>query len=395
MRILVLSFYYPPDLSAGSPRIAALVDELRDQMPAGSHIDVVTTLPNRYSSFAADAPSHEERPGVSIHRIALRRHNSGMLDQSLAFWRFARVALVTIKNRKYDLVFATSSRLMTAALAGWVARREKARLYLDIRDIFVDTIKDVLPRAVARPLKHMSSALERLVMRRADKVNLVSPAFLDYFAARYPGQRFSCFTNGVDDAFARAAPAASCPSPRHAGADTITVLYAGNIGEGQGLHLIVPALARQLGGRAQFRIFGDGGRRGELIMALQAGRITNVEVLPPVDRGRLLEAYRTSDVLFVHLNDYPAFERVLPSKLFEYAAMGKPVLAGVSGFAAGFVQSEIENAAVFRPCDVAGAIRALNALRLEDAPRAGFVAKYTRTAISRRMAQDVLSVAAG
>src|SRR6266702_4243982 len=369
MRILVLSFYYPPDLSAGSPRIAALVDELRDQMPAGSHIDVVTTLPNRYSSFAADAPSHEERPGVSIHRIALRRHNSGMLDQSLAFWRFARVALVTIKNRKYDLVFATSSRLMTAALAGWVARREKARLYLDIRDIFVDTIKDVLPRAVARPLKHMSSALERLVMRRADKVNLVSPAFLDYFAARYPGQRFSCFTNGVDDAFARAAPAASCPSPRHAGADTITVLYAGNIGEG--------------------------GRRGELIMALQAGRITNVEVLPPVDRGRLLEAYRTSDVLFVHLNDYPAFERVLPSKIFEYAAMGKPVLAGVSGFAAGFVQAEIENAAVFRPCDVAGAIRALNALRLAYATRAGFVAKYTRTAISRRMAQDVLSVAAG
>ena len=66
-------------------------------------------------------------------------------------------------------------------------------------------------------------------------------------------------------------------------------------------------------------------------------------------------------MLFLHLGAHAAFEKVLPSKLFEYAALGKPVLAGVAGFAARFVREEISNAAVFPPCDVAGAVRAFDA----------------------------------
>ena len=52
-------------------------------------------------------------------------------------------------SERYDLIFATSSRLMTAALAAWVSRRSGAPLYLDIRDLFVDTMNDVLSSRVA------------------------------------------------------------------------------------------------------------------------------------------------------------------------------------------------------------------------------------------------------
>ena len=55
MRIGVLTFYYPPDLSAGSFRAAALLAALREQAPPGTHIDVITTMPNRYHSFAQQA----------------------------------------------------------------------------------------------------------------------------------------------------------------------------------------------------------------------------------------------------------------------------------------------------------------------------------------------------
>ncbi len=48
MKILLLSFYYKPDLSAGSFRSAALVGALKRKMPEGSTIDIVTSLPNRY-----------------------------------------------------------------------------------------------------------------------------------------------------------------------------------------------------------------------------------------------------------------------------------------------------------------------------------------------------------
>jgi glycosyltransferase involved in cell wall biosynthesis len=390
VRILVLSFYFRPDLCAGAFRATPLVAALRKLVPADAHIDVITTLPNRYQSFGASAPEVEREAGFCIHRIALPAHQSGMLDQSKAFITYARAVAGLVAGEEYDLVFATSSRLMTAVLGAWVARNKRARLYLDIRDIFVDTIKDVLPRKFVWLAKPLFEALERWAIVRADKVNLVSAGFLPYFKARYPQQQFSLFTNGIDDEFLAAAPL--LPSAPKAPDAPLTVLYAGNLGEGQGLHAIIPQLAKALGARVQFKIIGDGGRRRLLEEKLREAGVANVELLPPVDREALLAAYRAADVLFLHLNDYDAFKKVLPSKLFEYAALGKPVWAGIAGYSAEFVRAEISNAAVFHPCDVAGAVSALATLEICDTPRTAFIAKHARKNISTQMAADILSV---
>ena len=74
-------------------------------------------------------------------------------------------------------------------------------------------------------------------------------------------------------------------------------------------------------------------------------------------------------MLFLHLGAVPAFEKVLPSKLFEYAALGKPVLAGVAGYAADFVRAEIDNAACLRRRTLAAAVHAFDLLDLGTAPR--------------------------
>jgi glycosyltransferase involved in cell wall biosynthesis len=387
VKILVLSFYFRPDLSAGSFKVTALVEDLKRTVPPGSTIEVITTLPNRYHSFSAEAPAREVDGSVVVRRLAVGTPKSGMVDQTRSFLRFARRVLQEVAGRDYDVVFATSSKLMTATLASLVARRKRAVLYLDIRDIFVDTIKDVVPRlgALARPIV---SPLERWTINRAQTVNLVSPGFAEYFEPRYPGQRFSYFTNGIDDEFIRSA-AAPRPPDRDS-SRPVEVLYAGNIGEGQGLHSIVPALARALAGRARFTVIGEGGRRA-LLEESVAG-LRNVELKPPMQRSELIDAYRRADVLFLHLNDYQAFKKVLPSKVFEYAATGKPIWAGIAGFSAGFVSREIQNAAVFNPCDVAGAISAFDQLRIAHTERSSFIEKYARSRISLRMAQEIVRV---
>ena len=58
VRILVLSFYYQPDLCAGSFRCTALVEELKKQ--SNCEIEIITTLPNRYASFSVDAQKVEK-----------------------------------------------------------------------------------------------------------------------------------------------------------------------------------------------------------------------------------------------------------------------------------------------------------------------------------------------
>ena len=393
MRILVLSFYFRPDLCAGSFRTTPLVDAISELAPEGTEIEVITTRPHRYHSFAADAPEQEQRGGVTITRIALPEHQGGMLDQSRAFAAFARQA-VRIAGDDYDLVFATSSRLMTAVLGAWMARRSRAPLYLDIRDIFADSIRDVLTGPASKIVSGAFSWLERRAVGRASRVNLVSRGFAPYFHSRYPRQRFSYHTNAIDDEFmalARRDMTVAVPEP--AGARPLRVVYAGNIGEGQGLHAILPRLAMRMGARIHFVVIGDGGRKRALEQALAESAVTNVELLAPVARPELLDLYRTADVLFLHLNDYDAFRKVLPSKVFEYAALGKPVWAGVAGYAAQFLAEEVTNCAVFEPCDVEGAVRAFEQLKLEHTPRMEFVNRYSRAAVSRALAADVLSVA--
>lgn len=387
MKILVLSFYFRPDLSAGSFRTTAFVDALKQKMSVDGQIDVLTTLPNRYSSFSVDASAEERTPGLSIVRIALPPHQSGMFDQARAFIVFAREVLRHTRAQEYDLVFATSSRLMTAVLGAWVAYKKRIPLYLDIRDIFVDTIKDVLPRHFAILAKPVFVLLEHLTINSASKVNLVSRGFAQYFSARYPKQRFSYFTNGIDDEFL----SLKAPESGTRTSESLEVLYAGNLGEGQGLHAIIPDLAKRMRGRIRFKIIGDGGRKDVLRAALASAGVDNVELLPPMKRAQLIAAYQAADVLFLHLNDYDAFRKVLPSKLFEYGAIGKPIWAGVSGYAAEFVRAELDNSAVFYPCNVDEAEQVFRQLRLQNEPRLGFVAKFARTNIANELVNDVVN----
>lgn len=388
MRILFLTFYYEPDLCAGSFRNTALVNSMLKFLPKGSVVDVVSTLPNRYSSFSADAPKLESKEGVRVRRVVLPTHNSGMLDQSKAFGVYAKEALKHSKKEQYDLVFSSSSRLMTAALGAYIARKKDIPLYLDIRDIFVDTIKDVLPGKVAGVMAPLFSLVEKWTVNRAAKVNIVSEGFRGYFSERYPSAILSVFTNGIDDEFLEAQPLKEARVERL----PVQVVYAGNMGEGQGLHNIIPPLAKALEKSIHFRLIGAGGRLSQLESEVALLGCSNVSVEPPVNRKELIDIYRSADVLFLHLNDYEAFKKVLPSKLFEYAALGKPVWAGVGGYAAEFVRENISNSAVFAPCDVAAAVTSFDQLKLETSPRKDFVARFSRENIMNGMALDVISL---
>lgn len=388
-RILLLTFFYPPDLSAGSFRAKALVDALREHGGGAVQVDVLTTQPNRYHEHAIETQVFESGGGIRIRRIRLPAHRSGFRDQAVAFVTFAYQATRYASDGRYDLVVATSSRLMTAVLGAWIACRQGAKLYLDIRDIFVENLGELFSPPVSSILMAGFGALERWAVWRADKVNLVTAGFLGYFQSRYPKRQFSQFTNGVDDDFLE--------FPLHGCRDQskgrpLQILYAGNVGDGQGLHRIVPELARRLGGEVLFRIVGAGGRLEVLREAIAAAGLGNVELVEPMARERLLELYQCADVLFLHLNDFKAFRHVLPSKVFEYAATGKPVWAGVEGYAAEFIRSEIANATVFLPCDSGGAIAALRRLNLGQTPRGEFVARFARSRIMCAMAKDVLEL---
>jgi glycosyltransferase involved in cell wall biosynthesis len=385
MRILILTFYYEPDLCAGSFRNTALVRTLSESMKADDLVEVVTTAPNRYHSFSASAPEYEEQGNVRIHRIPLPTHKSGLLDQTRAFMSYARGVLGTTNKQSYDLVFASSSRLMTAILGAIVARRKHIPLYLDIRDIFTENISDLFSGSPVKLVCPILEYAEKFAVRSADRINLVSPAFVGHFQNIDASKNYRVFTNGVDFM-----PEVTSSDESSRLQENKEILYAGNIGQGQGLEKIIPGIARRLDSTWKITIIGDGGGRSKLERAVSG--FDNVILEYPVPRTELIDRYRSATALFLHLNDYPALEKVLPSKIFEYAASGKPLIAGVRGQSAAFLREYVNNIAVFPPCDVDGFFQALTTLSLENTSREIFCNRFQRGRIQEEMVTDMLSL---
>ena len=118
--------------------------------------------------------------------------------------------------------------------------------------------------------------------------------------------------------------------------------------------------------------------------------VHNVEFLDPVSRDKLIEYYNDSDFLFLHLNDLEAFKKVLPSKLFEYAAFGKPIIAGVGGYASQFIRENLDNYILFAPTDVESMVTQLLKFEGCDKDQGNFVRKFARKNIMEEMARSIL-----
>lgn len=388
MKILLLTFYYKPDLCAGSFRNTALVEALEKQLGPDDSIDVVTTMPNRYHTFKEEAQENEKVGNVHITRIPLPEHKSGFMDQIWSFRAYQRATwkyLKSVDTSKYDIVVASSSRLFTAFLGARVANKIKKPLYLDIRDIFTETIDNVIDNKIVRySLLPVIYKIEHYTIKSATHLNIVSGGFKKYFQEYYKGP-ISEFTNGIDEVFLEN----DFNSHNRNGKPVIT--YAGNIGEGQGLEKIVPEAAEKLSDRFIFQIIGDGGTKTKLKEEIQNRDLQNVKLVDPVNREELLKYYRDSDYMFLHLNDYEAFEKVLPSKIFEYAATKKPMIAGVGGFSAQFIDKNIDDAILFSPCDADELVRKLEGHQINSNDRAEFIEKYRRDSIMNEMAKSIIS----
>lgn len=385
MRILFLTFYFEPDLCAGSFRNTSLFKELLNQLTPKDFVHVVTTHPNRYKTFQAEGASLEEAENFRINRIRIPRHKSGFTDQAISFRVFYKEALKITKTEKYDLVYASSSRLFTAFLGRRIASARKIPLYLDIRDIFVDTMNDIFQDKpyIRIPLTLILKRIENYTFSKATHINLVSEGFREYFK-KYTHPFYSFFTNGIDDVFLNLSQTISSNTHTQK-----IITYAGNIGSGQGLEKIIPQAARQLGKEYRFRIIGDGGKKEVLKTALQTYGLENVEMLNPLSRDELIRYYRESDYLFLHLNDLEAFKKVLPSKLFEYAVFGKPIIAGVSGYAREFILQNLPESIVFRPTDAEDLVLQLKSYSTSSPDHEKFIETYARKNIMHAMAKSI------
>ena len=359
MNILIISYYFPPDLGAGAFRIGALSDLLH-QDSSVKNVKVLCAKPNRYKGLSEIQRKSSKR--YSIKTFWIPSHSNSFLSQSFSYsFFFFQAFIYSIFIRKKFIVLGTSSRFFTMFLSYLIALIRREKLIIDLRDIFSEALESNFTQknsVISRYFLRILYAIESLCLNYASLRVQVSPRFESYYRNSVKKEWLNCM-NGIDEEFLDIKPI----STRKSGATR--VLYAGNIGIAQSLSKVIPRAALKLL-NFEFIIIGDGTDRKSLEREILQLGVKNVLLKRPIKRDDLIIEYLKADILLLHLNDIEAYKRVIPSKIFEFASFNKPICAGISGFAKEFVEENITNGYIFKQNSPADLINTLSDINLDS-----------------------------
>jgi glycosyltransferase involved in cell wall biosynthesis len=170
-----------------------------------------------------------------------------------------------------------------------------------------------------------------------------------------------------------------------------SVLFAGNIGDAQGLDSVLAAaeILRNRSLSANIVFLGDGIAADRLKTMADKKNLRNVLFLPKVPMSIVGAYLSAAKVLLIHLRDDELFEITIPSKTQAYMAAGKPLLMAVRGDAADLVRKASCGVCV-NPDDPEGLADAISKMAAMGEPE---LMNYGARAA--KFYQDCLSVAAG
>jgi glycosyltransferase involved in cell wall biosynthesis len=393
MRILYLSFYFEPDLGPAAIRNSLIANELAND-DSVSEIHVITTMPQQWRDGFIHSASGSKK--LKISRVEADSKYKGILGQIFRFYKYQKFVRKSCRSQNYDLVFATSSKLGTALLGALLSKKLKAYYYLDIRDLFIETIDDFLPGGIFKPVKFILSGLNRYSINKAHRINVLSTSFIKRLSQINSEAKISSIYHGVDSQFLNVfrRRTSTIDFYKKTRPHNKTLLYAGNFGFGQGLDTYLPAISSLLPPNWQIHLYGDGPKKNALVKS--AANLKNVKLFSVVERNELPEIYSKADMLFLTLNSKPAFQSSLPSKIFEYCATGKPVIAFCSGQLQKFIlEHNLEGVYAIKPHDLHALREILPEMEGKTFDRALFYKKWRREEQVKLLVNDVISLGLG
>lgn len=383
MKILVLSQYWYPENGVPQRRWAWLSEILAE---AGHQVLVVAPPPHylrrislkqwfaqkgyRSTKRLESGPSGERivRSGFfpSSNSLTQRVLNQASVAVSMGAMQLNPRGAV----RKFDpdLIIGTVPALPTSVLTQVMAKLHKAPYIIDLRDAWPDLLqesrnwnegtgrKTIRERVLSRgPLQILTSITGRAMnsaLRNSDGVISTSERLEKYLE--------SSFSRTIRDELPELTtvrnvfPPLSAPDtrvPRDSDSEEFRVLYAGTLGRAQKLDNALKAMkiAKDAGLNIKLKLVGDGATWHSLKEeARQLG--IEAEFYSRGQADELAEYYTWADTALVHLTDWEALKRAIPSKTYELMELGIHISGVVNGEASSLIE-ELGAGSVVAPED--------------------------------------------
>lgn len=334
MRVAIVSINYHPELTGISVYTTGLAESLAS---AGDSVDVYTGFP--YYPQWQKAAGHEwlwhkreEVRGVDVRRhylyvpgrpSALRRmvHELSFVSSATLGYLFGPRAGVTV---------IVSPSLFLGIPIALLARLKGSATLFHVQDLQPDAAVDL---GMLRPgrLTDFFYWIERVTYRLCTRVSTISEAMRRRVAGKgVPAHKIAVLRNWANDDQVHLLPRDTQLRREWELAGKFVVLYSGNMGVKQGLgNLLECARALRAEHDVAFVIVGDGGEKEVLVRQAAVQGLDNLQFRPLQPMERLGELLATADVAVIPQKAGVA-DIVLPSKLANILASGRPVVAAAS-----------------------------------------------------------------
>ena len=320
-RVAMLLYSHYPEDPRPRRAVSALISE-------GMQVDLVCL-------GSGSAPRHEILDGIDVLRIPLKHRRGGKLAYAYQYGVFILISSVIFAlrslTRSYDLVYVHNMPdiLILSAL---IPKLLGAKVILDLHDPMPELMMTIFRVPPDSRGVRLLKRVEKWSIARADLVITTNIAFKKVFAARScPPEKIEVVMNSPDGKIFPFRPVGSEVSAGTSGNKPLVIMYHGSLLERNGLDVAIDAFARLRESipAAELRIFGASTPFLERMM--EVVRNNNLQESVHYLGSKLLEdlvpEIERCD-LGVIPNPRNAFTEInMPTRIFEYLALGKPVIA--------------------------------------------------------------------
>jgi glycosyltransferase involved in cell wall biosynthesis len=266
---------------------------------------------------------------VWVRGTPYRKNGLGRIFNMLVFGLLALIIGVRIQPRP-DVVIGTTVHSLTPIGAFFLARLRKAHFWLDITDIWPESLVDLGHLRAGGLAAKILGSLEEFSLRHAQVVTSVVPNISAYVRDKGLGDKPTIWVpNGIDPT--------RLPSFVESGmADRsgFTVMYAGGFAPAHALNVILAAAVRiqSLGyTHIRFALVGDGPEMGNVKSCIEEHGLTNVRLHGFVSKTSVYAVLQEADAFVVAARNLPVYRYGMSfNKVFDYMLVGRPVIFAVN-----------------------------------------------------------------